>query len=127
MIADCLVSGYSINHSIFKVLGKPGYLIAWSLNTQSAIRHVRCWKQAADIRTSRLVSKWKFTTDRHHLDTLFYRSKESIMRPLISVIIPAYNAEQFLEDCLTSVFDQTYPAFEVILVDDGSTDATARV
>ena len=45
----------------------------------------------------------------------------------ISVIIPAYNAEATLADCLESVARQTVRPFEVVLVDDGSTDNTRRV
>ena len=45
----------------------------------------------------------------------------------ISVIIPAYNAASTLEECLKSVARQTVRPFEVILVDDGSTDNTRRV
>ena len=47
--------------------------------------------------------------------------------PEISVIIPVYNAEPFLPGCIGSVLAQTFTGFEVILVDDGSTDGSGAV
>lgn len=46
-------------------------------------------------------------------------------KPRISIIIPAYNVEQYIEAALDSVLAQDTPAYEVIVVNDGSTDATA--
>ncbi len=45
---------------------------------------------------------------------------------MISIIIPAYNAERTIERCLASIFAQTYRDFEVVVVDDGSTDSTRK-
>lgn len=47
--------------------------------------------------------------------------------PLISVIIPVYNAEVFLEEALLSIQKQAYEPLEIIVVDDGSTDKTAEI
>ncbi|WP_367296422.1 glycosyltransferase family 2 protein [Levilactobacillus yonginensis] len=47
--------------------------------------------------------------------------------PYFSIIIPVYNAAHFLERCLTSVLDQAFTDFEVLAVDDGSTDASLAV
>jgi glycosyltransferase involved in cell wall biosynthesis len=46
---------------------------------------------------------------------------------MVSVVIPAFNAEKTLEACLRAAFSSDYPSFEVILVNDGSTDQTARI
>lgn len=48
-------------------------------------------------------------------------------RPLVSVIIPVYNGERYLESALRSAFTQDYQPLEVIVVDDGSTDNSARL
>ena len=42
--------------------------------------------------------------------------------PLVSVIVPVYNVEAYIEECLTSIVDQTYQQLEIIVIDDGSTD-----
>jgi len=47
--------------------------------------------------------------------------------PLVTVIIPVYNGEKYLGQCLNSLVTQTYKNFEIIVVDDGSTDNTKKV
>jgi alpha-1,6-rhamnosyltransferase len=42
--------------------------------------------------------------------------------PLVSIVAPCYNAEKYLEEAIQSIFGQEYPNFEVIVVDDGSSD-----
>lgn len=47
--------------------------------------------------------------------------------PLISVILPVYNGEEFISEAVGSVVSQTYRNFELLIVDDGSTDRTATI
>ncbi|MDY5368323.1 glycosyltransferase family 2 protein [Bifidobacterium sp.] len=47
--------------------------------------------------------------------------------PLVTIIIPAYNAEDFLPDCMSSVVRQTYTNLEILVIDDGSTDRTPSI
>lgn len=49
------------------------------------------------------------------------------MSPLVSILIPCFNAERWLAPALESALDQTWPRCEVILVDDGSTDASLSI
>lgn len=49
------------------------------------------------------------------------------MEKTISVIVPVYNVEEYLEECLQSISRQTYSNLEVILVDDGSTDKSGAI
>ena len=49
------------------------------------------------------------------------------MRPMVSIIVPIYNAEQYLRRCVDSILNQEYTDFELLLVNDGSTDASGDI
>lgn len=52
---------------------------------------------------------------------------ETPEKPLVSICIPTYNGEAFLEDAIASALAQTYPNLEIIISDDGSTDKTVEI
>lgn len=55
------------------------------------------------------------------------RQKMTTSMPLVSIFIPVYNGEAFIGQAIDSVLGQTYSNFELIVIDDGSTDGTARI
>jgi len=44
----------------------------------------------------------------------------TMTQPLVSIVIPCYNGEKYVAEAIRSALDQTYPNFEVIVIDDGS-------
>lgn len=46
---------------------------------------------------------------------------------LISIIVPAFNSERYIQRCLNSIFNQTYKNFEIVVINDGSTDTTVSI
>lgn len=49
------------------------------------------------------------------------------LQPLVSIVMPAYNAEQYIEEAIESVLRQSYENWELIIVNDGSTDSTEQI
>lgn len=47
--------------------------------------------------------------------------------PLLSVIVPVYNVEAYLRDCIDSILTQSYPRLEILIVDDGSSDTSPQI
>ena len=54
-------------------------------------------------------------------------SQTSNNQILITVIMPVYNSEKYLEAAIESVLKQTYPNFELLLINDGSSDNSGRI
>ena len=49
------------------------------------------------------------------------------MKPVISVIVPIYNSEKYLKECIDSILNQSFKDFELILIDDGSVDCSGKI
>lgn len=49
------------------------------------------------------------------------------MLTLISIIVPVYNVELYLDKCIQSILAQSYPNFELLLIDDGSSDGSKEI
>lgn len=49
------------------------------------------------------------------------------MKPLVSVVVPVYNGQDYLKKCIESIWNQTYESIEIIVINDGSTDETGTV
>jgi len=55
------------------------------------------------------------------------KQENSIDDPLVSVVVPSYNHEAYIEECLLSIINQTYKSIEVIVIDDGSKDHSCEI
>ena len=49
-----------------------------------------------------------------------------MLSPMVSVIVPVYNTEQYIDECISSILEQTYCNYEIIIVNDGSTDDSLK-
>ena len=56
-----------------------------------------------------------------------YTENKNFNKPLVSVIMPVYNAEEFLDKSVSSVINQTYKNLEILLIDDCSTDNSYNI
>src|SRR5689334_1089314 len=88
----------------------------WSSSTASALRHISRSGPPCNggncAGGSRIASASRIN---------------AMARPLISVILPVFNAEDFVTDAIRSVLQQTCRDFELLVVDDGSTDGTREI
>ena len=50
-----------------------------------------------------------------------------VRKVLVSIVVPVYNVEKYLERCIQSILEQSYTNLQIILVDDGSTDESGHI
>ena len=83
----------------------------------------------------KLFNKLKiWTNNKNRENTNYYKSEielysysKEIKKPKISIIIPAYNVEKYIGECLLSIIKQTFKELEIIIINDGSTDRTEEI
>ncbi|MTM11965.1 glycosyltransferase, partial [Turicibacter sanguinis] len=57
----------------------------------------------------------------------FRNEDVNMNKPLVTVFIPVYNAEKYIQECLDSIVNQSYKNLDILIIDDGSTDSTANI
>ena len=98
--------------------------------TQSDMKQFRMLGKLKDNNIKRLATKYSNSKKIHDALLATIDSRASLIGrvlPAISVQIPVYNAEKYLAECLDSILLQTFTDFEVICVDDGSTDSSVAI
>lgn len=94
----------------------------------AAIKNTLLLPRRAAIKAKNMLVKGRDAKGANQpLDSNLIRCEEGDDAPLVSVLIPVYNAEDYLADLMESVLLQTLNDFEVICVDDGSVDASAEM
>src|SRR3989344_1688263 len=65
------------------------------------------------------------------MKNLFIKNRIKVRKkkrfPLVSVVMPVYNAEKYLDQAIKSILNQTYKRFELIIIDDASTDNSLKI
>lgn len=92
----------------------------WALPIQPAAIHRR--EKAPDKFCEKAVTNFAENINLTTHDLIVERGAKVVAAPRVSVVIPAYNIAAYVADTLASVFAQTYQSFEVLLINDGSTD-----
>lgn len=100
------------------------HLAAVDLSWQQRLAPLNQWLARRDLVT--LTPPAEASRGLGGLSTRRVRAKARKRMPLVSIVVPAFNAEHTIDVALTSLLAQSWPSIEIIVVDDASTDGTAR-
>ena len=85
-------------------------------------------KRVLEVLDLVLAPQSAFSISSEELDDIYQAILQARgSKPMVSVIVPVYNVEKFLPRCIDSILGQSFKSFELICVDDGSTDGSARI
>jgi glycosyltransferase involved in cell wall biosynthesis len=111
------------NSIIWKIFNKFALSMNYSPRTLPSMVCLLFWYLAADVVPRSLL---QFCRSEWH-SLLMLLQSENICSPTVSIVIPTFNRATLLSESISSVLRQSYSNFEVIVVDDGSTDSTVDV
>src|SRR5437660_1583191 len=83
------------------------------------------WSHAIGVAGFYTALWWRTRSDEARLIPEPNRERQSC--PFVTIIVPARNEEDTIRRCVTSLLEQDYPSYELIVVDDGSTDCTPQI
>jgi glycosyltransferase involved in cell wall biosynthesis len=106
---------------------------SWRMRTNYVVRRVAQLTESVRMQglleKSRKIGKTRrlFRKNAPELSTSSAVSSTAPAKPLVSILIPAFNSEKWIADCLRSAISQTWEPKEIIVVDDGSSDRTLQI
>ena len=93
----------------------------------------KCFKRLLGIKTNNpyanqdLYRLWIENNEPKLSEIHEMRKKKFENEPLISIVVPMYNTEMYIEKCIRSIMEQTYKNLEIVIVNDGSTDGCLKI
>lgn len=124
VVSDSITRYFRKNEDYYKALDKEYYDYELK-EIYSEIQNISGGIGASEF--CELLKTPEFFSKNFETLKIFFLQEWFLKLPLVSIVIPAYNVEKYLERCLQSVMCQTYPNWECIVINDGSEDHTGSI